>query len=340
MRVSELMREDGLGWDTGRIAQLLLPFERDRVMNLRMSPNRQRDIWYWGRERDGIYTVRSAYNLIAGDVSDMASSEALATKSNIAARIGGECSSYLFCSSFIESSLHLFRDCGVAKWVWEELGIEYGTNGEGGEIRDWVEQVWKEMSATECGVGIEVHTTAGRRRREIGDGRDSDNAEGWKVAGDGYVKINVDARVKEGEGVGTGIVCRDGRGEVAWGLSVVWDESWEAHEAEAMAVLDGLEEAARRGVLKVEVESDSLIVIEALRTQKQGRSIFFHIIDDIVALVSHFQSVRWLHTNRLNNCIAHALAHLVPRVVGRFVWSSVLPSTANAAVLFDRSLIK
>ncbi|XP_074271199.1 putative mitochondrial protein AtMg00310 [Silene latifolia] len=46
MRVSELMREDGLGWDTGRIAQLLLPFERDRIMNLRMSPNRQWDIWY------------------------------------------------------------------------------------------------------------------------------------------------------------------------------------------------------------------------------------------------------------------------------------------------------
>ncbi|XP_074271200.1 uncharacterized protein LOC141595125 [Silene latifolia] len=246
-----------------------------------------------------MYTVRNAYKLLAGDVGDMASSsdwergkwlwnriwkvslwprvklffwqmcsEALATKANIAARIRGECSSYLFCSYFIESSLHLFRDCGVAKWVWEELGIEYGTEGEGGDIRDLVEQVWKEMSATECGtfmvgcwaiwehrnkvtfdearvdpkgvvrrvrdvlhegIGIEVHTIAGRRRR-----------------------------VKEGEGVGTGIVCRDGRGEVAWGLSVVRDESWEVHEAEAMAVLDGLEDAARRGVPKVEVESDSV----------------------------------------------------------------------------------
>ncbi|XP_074271423.1 uncharacterized protein LOC141595357 [Silene latifolia] len=63
MRVSELLREDGRDWDAEKIAQLLLPFECDRVMNLRVSPNRQRDIWFWGRERDGLYTVRSAYKI-------------------------------------------------------------------------------------------------------------------------------------------------------------------------------------------------------------------------------------------------------------------------------------
>ncbi|XP_074310884.1 uncharacterized protein LOC141646816 [Silene latifolia] len=166
----------------------------------------------------------------------------------------------------------------------------------------------------------------------------SNNSEGWKAAGDGYVKLNMDARMKDGEGVGMGIVCRDGRGEVLWGLSIVGDECWEVHVAEAVAVFDGLEEAASRGVLNVEVESDSLIVIEALWTRKQGRSIFSQIIEDIVNLSSKFQSVRWLHTSRLNNCVAHALAHLVSRVSGRFVWSYGLPPSANAAVLAGFSL--
>ncbi|XP_074271816.1 uncharacterized protein LOC141595750 [Silene latifolia] len=410
MHVSDLLRDDGRGWDAEKAAQLFLPFEFDRVKNIRVSPNRQLDIWFWGRERDGLYTVRSAYKMLAGDMGDMASSsdwergrwlwnrmwkvsvwprvklffwqmcsEALATRANIAARIGGEFSMCPFCSSCVESSLHLFKGCGVAKWVWEELGISGGRDIEGGDIRAWVEQVWSELCPTECstfmvgcwaiwehrnkvifeearidpdgvvrrvrdvleeGGGFDTHIPVRRRGRGKGEGGEANSGEGWTVAKDGYVKLNVDAGVKEGEGVGTEAVCRDGRGDVMWGLSVIRDDSWEVDEAEAMAVFDGLEEAARNGVTKVEVESDSLIVVEALRSRKQGRSVFFNIIEDIVVLVSHFQSVRWSHTSRLNNCVAHALAHLVPRVVGRHVWSSVLPTTANAAVLFDQSLIK
>ncbi|XP_074315228.1 uncharacterized protein LOC141651412 [Silene latifolia] len=335
MRVSELMREDGRGLDAERIAQLLLPFECDRVMNLRVSPNRQRDIWYWGRERDGLYTVRSAYKMLARDVGDMASSS------------DWERGKWLWNRIRVESSL--ISGVWGGKMGMGRVNLTDGTGNDGGDIRAWVEQVWTELSPMECstfmvgcwaiwehrnkvifdearvdpegvvrrvrdvvheGGGHEVHTPVGRRRRGRGEGGDSDNVEGWTVAGDGYAKINVDAGVKEGEGVGTGVVCRDGRGEVLWGLSVIREENWKVYEAEVMAVLDGLEEAARRGMTKVEVE------------------------------ISHFQSVRWSHTNRLNNCVTHALAHLVPRVVGRFVWSSVLPSTANAAVLFDQSLIK
>ncbi|XP_074305989.1 uncharacterized protein LOC141641217 [Silene latifolia] len=410
LHVSDLLRDDGREWDAEKAAQLLLPFEVDRVKNLRISPNRQRDIWFWGRERDGMYTVRSAYKMLAGEVGDMASSsdwersrwlwnrmwkvsvwprvklffwqmcsEALATRANIAARIGGEFSMCPFCSSCIESSLHLFMGCGVAKWVWEELGISGGRDNEGGDIRTWVEQVWSELSSTECstfmvgcwaiwehrnkvifeearidpegvvrrvrdvleeGGGLDSNTPGRRRGRGRSEGGDANNGEGWMGAKDGYVKLNVDAGVKEGEGVGTRAVCRDGRGDVMWGLTVIRDESWEVDEAEAIAVLDGLEEAARNGVTKVEVESDSLLVVEALRARKQGRSVFFNIIEDIFVLVSNFQSVRWSHTSRLNNCVAHALAHLAPRVVGRHVWSNVLPISANAAVLFDKSLIK
>ncbi|XP_074290776.1 uncharacterized protein LOC141617478 [Silene latifolia] len=155
----------------------------------------------------------------------------------------------------------------------------------------------------------------------------------------GYVKINVDAGVKEGEGVSSGVVCRDDRGVVMWGLTVVREEEWDPKFAEAMAVHDGLEEAKTRGIQQVVVESDCLQVIDALKDKRSGRSSFSLLVDDILLLCNSFQSVVWSHTSRINNSVAHALAHVVPRTVGKTMWSAMLPPCANSAADYDLSLM-
>ncbi|XP_074271761.1 uncharacterized protein LOC141595694 [Silene latifolia] len=182
--------------------------------------------------------------------------------------------------------------------------------------------------------GVGVRAEVGRpREREEEDG-------GWKVPRHGFVKLNVDAGVKEGEGVHTGVVCRDCNGDVMWGVAVGREQQWEVSMAEACAVLDGMEEAVRRGIQHVEVESDCLQVIEALKERKTGRSGFALIIEDILECSSKFQSVIWLHVSRTNNCVAHALAHCFPRVMGKVVWDDGLPSSANSAVRFDKIVIE
>ncbi|XP_074287486.1 uncharacterized protein LOC141612574 [Silene latifolia] len=65
MLVSELLTE-GNGWDMGRVESLFLPFEVDRIVNIRVSQHRPSDIWYWRMEKDGVYTVKFAYKLLAG----------------------------------------------------------------------------------------------------------------------------------------------------------------------------------------------------------------------------------------------------------------------------------
>ncbi|XP_074267105.1 uncharacterized protein LOC141590407 [Silene latifolia] len=152
---------------------------------------------------------------------------------------------------------------------------------------------------------------------------------------EGYVKLNVDAGVKEGEGVGVGAVCRDAQGGVLWGVSRAWKEVWEPHIAEAVAVLEVLEEAARMGHTHVIVESDCIQVINALEKNKTGRSIFYLVLDDILSLSVSFQSIIWSYTSRANNYVAHTLAHLVPRCFDRSVSSDVLPPIANNAVIAD-----
>ncbi|XP_074293818.1 uncharacterized protein LOC141620985 [Silene latifolia] len=158
-----------------------------------------------------------------------------------------------------------------------------------------------------------------RGREGVGGGRKGETNTGWRAPENGWVKINVDADVKEGVGVGVGAVCRNAQGKVLWGLSHNRNEVWEPHVAEAVAVLEGLEEAVRAGHDSIIVESDCSRVVDALKTRKTGRSSFFLVIDDIFRICSSFGNVFWSHTSRVNNEVAHALAHVSPGLVGETV---------------------
>ncbi|XP_074315033.1 uncharacterized protein LOC141651211 [Silene latifolia] len=328
MTVADLLKPQGRGWDKEIVECMFLPSEATRILNIRTSPNLPRDEWYWSLDRDGEYTVKMADACLVGDLNDTGGpsnwerrrwlwnrlwkvwvwpriklffwqlcSGALATLDNIAARVRDESSSCYFCTSSSESSLHLFRDCSVAKWVWSSLnldGAEEGDMMDGvGEVRDWVEEIWRAGDARDVekymvgcwaiwehrnkvafdGAMIEPDRIASRVRDILSEletggegGQGCQNKrkgkteergnDGWKTAMNGYVKINVDAGVKEGEGVSTGVVYRDERGEVLWGMTIVRSAEWDPRVAEAAAVYDGLQEAQIRGHRDVVVESD------------------------------------------------------------------------------------
>ncbi|XP_074302877.1 uncharacterized protein LOC141637209 [Silene latifolia] len=245
-----------------------------------------------------------------------------------------------------------------------------------GEVRDWVEGLWRDAGEREMekymigcwaiwehrnkvafdGALVEPDRITSRvrdiilelengeegergRSRRRGRRAEESGNDGWKPARNGYVKVNVDAGVKEGDGVSTGVVCRDMRGEVLWGVTMVRNSEWDPRFAEAVAVYDGLLEAQVRGHQEVVVEGDCLQVIEALQARRNGRSLFLLLIEDILSLSNSFVSVLWSHTSRVNNSVAHALAHIFPRVVGKTVWSNMLPPVASSAVAYDLSLI-
>ncbi|XP_074276452.1 uncharacterized protein LOC141600168 [Silene latifolia] len=155
---------------------------------------------------------------------------------------------------------------------------------------------------------------------------------GWKGPDTGWVKLNVDAGVKDGVGVGIGAVCRDSEGKVLWGMAHSRREVWEVHVAEAVAILEGLELAVEKGHDRIVVESDCSQVIEALRQRKKGRSLFTFIINDILRLCFSFISVSWSFTSRRNNAVAHELAHVAPVGSGRIVWVDKLPELVDRLI--------
>lgn len=78
--------------------------------------------------------------------------------------------------------------------------------------------------------------------------------------------------------------------------------------AEALAVKEGMAIAAANGVSRMVVETDSQLVVAALKNPRQDFSYFGGIIGDILALCSVFEFCSFCWVRRSGNVVAHGLA--------------------------------
>lgn len=68
--------------------------------------------------------------------------------------------------------------------------------------------------------------------------------------------------------------------------------------AEAKAVFEGLRLAREMSSSCIVVESDSLLVIQALNGKAYGFSDFHLVVEDFLSLVPHFTSICWSFVKR------------------------------------------
>ncbi|XP_074313686.1 uncharacterized protein LOC141648876 [Silene latifolia] len=320
MKVDELMVTGEARWDREKIGAMFLPFEAERIMSITLSDLAQEDSWCWDGARDGEYSVREGYRLLAADGSDEGEQSDTSMGSWLWKAIWSTpvlprikvfmlqlCSDALPVNSNIATRRNkLLFDNGM--WTGERV------------FRRVTDVVW------EMKCSMEDRSEELRRQGSLLE-------EGhWTRPSGGVWKVNVDAGVKEGMGVGLGAVCRDGDGRVAWAVSVQSDGVCPVQMAEAEAVLLGLKEARRVGMRDVIVESDCLNVVADLQGGKKGRSDIFLIYKEILSLVPSFDSVIFNYTRRDCNKLAHLVAHASPWILGRRFWLDVLPlSFANVA---------
>ncbi|XP_048504578.2 uncharacterized protein LOC109135629 [Beta vulgaris subsp. vulgaris] len=151
------------------------------------------------------------------------------------------------------------------------------------------------------------------------------HASEWAKPIDGTVKLNIDAGQIGVGGCGLGAVFRDEKGDVLAAGAFQFEVPWEPRVAEAKAIYHGLKLAKELGYRHLEVESDSLLAIQALRKGRGGSSEFHLIIDDILDLVVCFDFLVWSFVKRSGNNVAHMLAHLQPWEIGKRVWVDDIP---------------
>ncbi|XP_074300157.1 uncharacterized protein LOC141631377 [Silene latifolia] len=162
------------------------------------------------------------------------------------------------------------------------------------------------------GVGIE------NRVDEVGEG--GGRRQQWEKPMYGVLKVNVDAGLMRGKGVGWGVVCRNSYGQITCCTAIQEKEERSPKYAEAMAVFHGVQEARSMGARNIIIESDCLEVVENLKMGNEGRSDIHLVYLDIFSICSFFDSVVFSFTRRYFNMVAHSVAHYYPWSLGRRVW--------------------
>ncbi|KAK2372377.1 hypothetical protein QL285_073515 [Trifolium repens] len=78
---------------------------------------------------------------------------------------------------------------------------------------------------------------------------------------------------------------RNSSGEFTAGLTQWQHLALFTEEGEAWALQQAMNEAKHRGLERVQFESDSQVLVEAIRTKRQGNSEFLSIVNDILLLM-------------------------------------------------------
>ncbi|XP_074299687.1 uncharacterized protein LOC141630836 [Silene latifolia] len=200
-------------------------------------------------------------------------------------------------------------------WVFENKGVDVTRVAK--RVRSLLREMQEESSGGESNTQVAV------------------GVERLEKPMEGFMKLNIDAGVKEGWGAGFGVVCRGSVGVVKWRVSERRREVMEPRLAEAEAMLIGVTEARKRGLTKVVFESDCKVLIEALKKQEKGRSDFHLIIEDILSFCDDFLLTHWSFVSRKLNSVAHELAHLSSLHPGRRCWGNILRPPADLCAVSD-----
>jgi hypothetical protein len=62
--VSELIDDVSMTWNQELLGTVFLPMDAELIANIPLSTRRQSDFWAWHYERNGLFSVRSAYRML------------------------------------------------------------------------------------------------------------------------------------------------------------------------------------------------------------------------------------------------------------------------------------
>ena len=161
-------------------------------------------------------------------------------------------------------------------------------------------------------------------------------AQKWKPPQLRLVKINYDgARFTAENRVGIGVVIHDSEGMVLGSLSKQISQAYSPLEIEAMVVTTAMQFVLDLGFQHAILETDSLVLVKALRDDIEFLSAVGLVLDEIRIMVNLFNELHYSHVKIEGNIVAHKLAHHAICVSGAVVWMEDVPPLLFPVVSAD-----
>lgn len=133
--------------------------------------------------------------------------------------------------------------------------------------------------------------------------------QGWTPPTAHTIKINVDAALPSNSGnFRVGMVARNSQGVAQWWSRREMVGRPNPTDAEALAVLHGLEVARQHGWSDIILETDCLPVYRYLVAESRSLISFGAILDSCLSFHDFFSSLSFSFVRRSGNTLAHAIA--------------------------------
>ncbi|KAK1563015.1 hypothetical protein Q3G72_020842 [Acer saccharum] len=329
--VQEVASDPGIPgkWNEPLIRRNFLPDEAELILSIPLSALSKRDLVLWHFDKNGIFSVKSAYRVA---ISAMRRFEAscssgphprwkklwcLQLPNKIKIFCWKACRNILpakallhkrgiidsdvcpLCTEGPETVDHALWGCKNVKPEWSQCPLFSDLNKL--KIAYFLERViWV---AT---VGNLENTNENQAKVSA---KSSIEIKTWSHPTIGTFKVNVDAALDLGRGrFGAGIVIRDNTGRILKATALVFDGRVSADIAEAKAIYEGLLLAKKSGLHPLSIESDSLNVVRLCKCEITTRSDVFNVIRDVQILLNRDGMTSISHIPRICNRVAHEVA--------------------------------
>ncbi|XP_042962497.1 uncharacterized protein LOC122296769 [Carya illinoinensis] len=143
----------------------------------------------------------------------------------------------------------------------------------------------------------------------------------WTPPQAGALKLNTDGAIFQDQcSSGVGMVLRDEGGQVIFTTSKPKHEVTDPMEIKFLAVLRGLQVCLPLGITELEVELDSLLVVQELTTDQESMSIWRNLVFEIRRLLQRFPKVSIKHRGRMANAVAHCFTRHSWHIDDLVIW--------------------
>ena len=140
------------------------------------------------------------------------------------------------------------------------------------------------------------------------------------------MKVNFDGVLfKETDFAGLGVIIGNDLGQVMAVSAQVIPLPTSVETVEVLAARNAICLARELQLHKVIIEGDSEVVIKALNSSSASSTSFGHIICDIKITSAAFSEIKFCHTRRQGNLVAHSIARRACNFSPFIVWMEDVP---------------